>query len=165
MEKLYINWLPIIMIPVGLIIFAIFGFLILFPVANSPDWIIWGTFILSGITLSIWISFILPFVLIIRDDVAIFIGFPWVNKIKREKLRKVIINKYSFSFIPKVRTDYKFVYNSKYEKYKGYKYIGFYNLEAWGDLIVFFKPLNPGIDIKWEVLTDREREYIQDKLY
>ena len=164
-RKIYFNWLIIIMIPVGLFVFAILGFFILFPAANSSDWIIWGTFIITGITLSIWFSHISPFILILKDDLAFFIGFPWITRIKLEKIEKVIINNYSFSFIPKDRNDYKFVSSSGNGNYKGYKFISFNNLEAWGELIKFFKPISPGIDIRWKALNEKSRSYIEEKLY
>jgi len=164
-RKVYYNWLTIIIMPVSFLVSSIIGFLVLFPASNSPDWIIWGTVILTGLTISIWLSHMLPFILIIRDDVAIFIGFPWVTRIKCVKLENVIIKIYCFFFIPKVKTDYKFVSKFTKGKYKGYKFISFRNLEAWGDLIVFFKPINPDVDINWNALNDRERKYIEDKLY
>lgn len=163
-RKIYYNRLPIIMIPVSFLVPSILVFFILLPAMNNPDWIVWGTIILTGLTFSIWFSHMLPFILILRGDVAIFIGFPWVTRIKREKLENVIIRIYCFFFIPKVKTDYRFVSKFTKGKYKGYKFIFFRNLEAWGELIVFLKPTNPDVAINWNALNDRERKYIIDKL-
>lgn len=47
-------------------------------------------------------------------------------------------------------------------QYLAYKIFPFWNLKAWGELILFLKPEE--IVINWPALKDREKTYIRSKI-
>ncbi len=165
-KNIYFNWTILFTLVAGLGIFDIFAWYFLFPMFESPQWIIWGTYILGTIIGVLGLSLVSPFLLIITStkNLANFIGFPWIFKIKKDKLERVSIITYGIAFLPK-NGYYRYMMSSKNGRYKGWKIIKFPNLKGWGALIEFFNDMNPQIDINWDALNDEKEEYIREKLY
>ena len=163
-KRIFFNWVITVGIVIALLIFSIFGFFFLFPTFNSANWIIWGTFILGTSLALITFSRVSPLILVLNENTITFIGIPWIFRMKRENMEKVVIRNWGFEFIPKHKKDYRWVYTWKEGKYSGYKGISFGSLGGWGALINFFKPNNPQIDIKWKVLSKKAKRYIQNEL-
>lgn len=143
------------------ILFIIF---IISPFIYDTLWIILSAIIIGILILTIMVSRSYPYVLILKRDTALFIGFPWVFQIRREKMEQVIIANYGFWFIPKNKNDYRWGYTWKKGKLKDYKHIGFLNLEAWGAIIEFLNPVITGSIIDLEPLKEKEISYIEKRM-
>ena|GEM_PF-4134338 len=162
MKKTFVNWALITIFVIGYPMIILIFSLVFFPLFHSPPWIVWGTLILGPLLTFITISLVSPLILIIHGDTATFIGLPWVFRIRRDKLARVMIINYGFAFIPKDSSDYRFVQKGEEDVVKGYKILKFWNLKAWGELILFLRPEQMMID--WPSLKDKEKNYILKKV-
>jgi len=163
-KKIFFNWVIPLSLTSGFFIFVLITIFFLIPVFHSAKWIIWGTFILGSLLSSIVLTLVSPLILIIHGDTATFIGIPWVFRIKRERVKGVVIKNYGFEFLPINPKDYHWIYTYKEGEFKGYKKLTFGNLKAWGELMGFLWPVAEGININWDVMKDKEKNYILKRI-
>jgi len=161
-KKIFVNWALPLGLTIGFFIFALLAVLFLFPAFHTEKWIIYGTFTLGPIISYVSLTKVSPLILIIHNNTATFIGLPWVFRIRRDKLARVMIRTYGFGFIPKNPKDYRWASMEDKGELKGYKVLRFWNLKAWGELITFLKP--DEIVINWPALKEKEKSYILEKI-
>ncbi|MGM0510199.1 MAG: hypothetical protein ACQESD_03625 [Thermoplasmatota archaeon] len=93
MKKMYVNWIFLLGIAIAGIIFELIAHFLLFDLFNSSNLIRLITYFGLPLLPLITFSIVSPILLIIDSgsNHFYFIGFPWIFKIKKDKLERVSI--------------------------------------------------------------------------
>ena len=140
--------------------------IILQSIFGSPDWVVYGTWIVGIFAATVMLTRLMPIILITDGKNVTLIGIPWVYKFNRDMLEEVIVECCGILFKPKEEYKRKFKFVPKYpsEPYLGYKAINFLNYRGVGALIEAMKPIT-GTHINWDKLNPKWRKYLEEKLY
>ncbi len=163
--KRYVN-LGITSLVGAFLIFTALLLYILIPIFHNPTWVILGTYLWFFIFILVFVNRLSPLYLKIKKDELIFIGYPWVYKVKRDMLNEIIVEPTGIKFKPKkgYKRNFRWVPNVPSDKYTGYKVIKFANYRAIGAIIEAMQPIT-GVDINWDKISPKWREYLQKKIY
>ena len=140
--------------------------LILQSIFVSPDWVVYGTWIVGIFAATVMLTRLMPILLITDGKNVTLIGIPWIYKFNREMLDEVIVECCGILFKPKEEYKRKFKFVPKYpsEPYLGYRGINFLNYRAVGVLIEALQPIT-GTDSLDKIKNQRWRKYLEEKLY
>ncbi len=165
-ERRYINYGHIIPMIGATLIFTLLFIFVLNPIFHNPTWEIVGTYLWILIFMFLFFNRILPFYVKVKKGELLFIGFPWIYRIRREWLDEFIIHSAADLFLkPKVEYAKKLrrIPKVKEGEYKGYYGIIFINYRAIGAIIEAMQPIT-GVDINWDKISPKWREYLQKKI-
>ncbi len=141
--------------------------MILNPLYHASEWVIIISYFILLIAIISGPARLFPLVIKIDGDKVIFWSVPWKFTLKRDWLDEVVFNAVSIQFLPKKEYADKFKWIPKISsggECDGYRILGILNYEAIGALIDAMQPIT-SVDINWDKLSPKWREYFLKKMY